>query len=87
MKKMNAEKFLKDSNLSSVADGDTLGLKVVYEDDVIYLMEKYHQSKVNNVALDDVRNSFSHEIIEKIRNSKSDAEARRHINRHIKNCF
>ena len=31
----NAEKFLKDSNLSSIADGDTLGLKVVYEDDVI----------------------------------------------------
>ena len=51
---MDAEKFLKDSNLSSIADGDTLGLKVVYEDDVIYLMEKYHQSKVNNGVLDDV---------------------------------
>jgi len=51
---MNAEKFLKDSNLSNVANGDTLGLKVVHEDDVTYLMEKYHQSKINNVALDDV---------------------------------
>lgn len=54
---MNAEKFLKDSNLSSIADGDTLGLKVVYEDDVIYLMEKYHQSKVNNGVLDDAINT------------------------------
>ena len=50
---MNAEKFLKDSNLSHYVDGDS-ETKVVYEDDVIYLMEKYHQSKVNNVALDDV---------------------------------
>jgi polyhydroxyalkanoate synthesis regulator phasin len=33
-----------------------------------------------------VSNSFSHEIIEKIRNSKSDAEARRYIKQHIKNC-
>jgi hypothetical protein len=33
-----------------------------------------------------VSNSFGHEIIEKIRNSKSDAEARRYIKQHIKNC-
>jgi hypothetical protein len=83
MKKMNAEKFLKDSNLSHYVDGDS-ETKVVYEDDVIYLMEKYHQSKVNNVVLDDVGNSFSNGIIEKIRKSKSDAEARRLIKHHIK---
>jgi hypothetical protein len=62
---MDAEKFLKDSNLSSIADGDTLGLKVVYEDDVIYLMEKYHQSKVNNGVLDDVSQRYTIEDIEK----------------------
>jgi hypothetical protein len=50
---MNAEKFLKDSNLSHYVDGDS-ETKIVYEDDVIYLMEKYHQSKVNNGVLDDV---------------------------------
>ena len=50
---MDAKKFLRDSNLTHYVDGNTED-KVVYEDDVIYLMEKYHQAKVNNVVLDDV---------------------------------
>jgi hypothetical protein len=51
---------------------------VLYEaDEVERLMEEYHQSKVNNVALDGVSNLFDHKTIERIRNSSSDAEARR----------
>ncbi len=33
-----------------------------------------------------VSGSFDHEIIEKVRKSSSDAEARRHLQSHIQNC-
>jgi hypothetical protein len=46
------------------------------------------QTKVkNNYDLSNVSSSFNHEIISKIRNSQSDAEARRIISNHIKNMM
>jgi hypothetical protein len=60
---MDAKKFLRDSNLTHYVDGNTED-KVVYEDDVIYLMEKYHQAKVNNVVLDDVSKSVAKQYAE-----------------------
>jgi hypothetical protein len=50
-----AEKFLKTSNLASRfrVDEETKEFTLL-QSDVIYLIEKYHQNKVNNVVLDDV---------------------------------
>jgi hypothetical protein len=39
---MDAEKFLKDSNLTFVADGFTSGERVLFESDVIYLLNKFN---------------------------------------------
>ena len=45
----------------------------------------WHKSKLkNNCDLAHVSGSFNHETISKIRNSQSDAEARRIIATHIK---
>jgi hypothetical protein len=50
------------------------------------LIDEFIETKVkNNVDLADVSGSFNHETISKIRNSQSDAEARRIIATHIKN--
>jgi hypothetical protein len=50
-------------------------------DSLYALMEEYakayHQSKVNNVALDDVSKLFENKTIQRIRDSLTNAEARR----------
>ena len=63
---------------------------IVYTTDAIIAMEQYakdyHAEQVkNNIALVDVSCTFNHEIIQKIRNSQSDAEARKIIDAVI-NC-
>ena len=56
MKKMTAKEFLKTLNLPKNWSGEDeeYGQWLFYEKNVIEAMEQYHQSKVNNVVLDDV---------------------------------
>ena len=58
MKKMTAKEFLKTLNLPKNWSGEDeeCGQWLFYEKNVIEVMEEYHQSKVNNVVLDDVSN-------------------------------
>ena len=54
-----AEKFLRDKSIGFYVDNPFyhIGIAVKFKD-VIEVMEQYHQSKVNNVVLDDVSNGF-----------------------------
>ena len=53
---MDAKEFLKTLNLPKNWSGEDeeYGQWLFYEKNVIEAMEQYHQSKVNNVVLDDV---------------------------------
>ena len=53
---MTAKEFLKTLNLPKNWSGEDeeYGQWLFYEKNVIEAMEQYHQSKVNNVVLDDV---------------------------------
>lgn len=53
---------------------------------LIGILSEAQEVVKNNIVLAAVSDSFDHEIIEKVRNSQSDAEARRHLQNHIKNC-
>jgi hypothetical protein len=60
MNKMDAKEFLKTLNLPKNWSGEDeeYGQWLFYEKNVIEAMEQYHQSKVNNVVLDDVMKRF-----------------------------
>ena len=59
MKIMDAKEFLKGLKVPKRWRGeDEIGDWLYYEKGVIEAMEQYHQSKVNNVVLDDVSSSY-----------------------------
>ena len=62
---MDAKEFLKTLSLPKNWSGEDeeYGQWLFYEKNVIEAMEQYHQSKVNNIVLDDVMVSFKpHEL-------------------------
>ena len=57
---MDAKEFLKTLSLPKNWSGEDeeYGQWLFYEKNVIEAMEQYHQSKVNNIVLDDVINTL-----------------------------
>lgn len=53
---------------------------------LIGILSEAQEVVKNNIVLAAVSGSFDHDIIEKIRKSASDAEARRYLKSHIQNC-
>lgn len=88
----NAQKYLLDNHIDDIVlnrddypeNTTDNAEKWIYLSDVL---EQYlAQSKLkNNGGLADVMGSFDHSIIDRIRFSQSDAEARRYIGTHLQN--